>query len=197
MRGVLLAGLDAPTGGQSQSDAHPVLMEVVDMANLPNNFRADFKACRITGSGNGDLSSERARIRLDQMSCIRHDGGAVDVGIKGYVADSTGKAGIRGRLVSKQGQVLGKALLAGIASGMGEAFRRTTVTSSTTALGSVETVDEGKEYQAGIGTGVANALDRLSKYYIDLAEKLFPVIEVDAGQPVDIIIMQGVSLATK
>ena len=30
MRGVLLSGLDAPTGGQAQQNPHPVLIEVMD-----------------------------------------------------------------------------------------------------------------------------------------------------------------------
>ena len=33
-------------------------------------------------------------------------------GVKGYVAGEDGKAGMRGRLVSKQGQILANALLA-------------------------------------------------------------------------------------
>ena len=32
------------------------------------------------------------------------------------------------------------------------------------------------------------------RYYISLAEKVFPVIEVDAGRTVDVVITQGVSL---
>ena len=38
------------------------------------------------------------------------------------LAGEDGKAGMRGRLVSKQGQLLANALLAGVASGIGQAF---------------------------------------------------------------------------
>jgi conjugal transfer pilus assembly protein TraB len=197
MRGVLLAGLDAPTGGQAQQNPHPVIIEVMDMASLPNRFKADYKNCRFTANGAGDLSSERAYIRLDRLSCISEDGGALDIGVKGYIADQTGKAGVRGRLVSKQGQVLANALVAGVASGIGTAFAQSSTTTSTSALGSTQTIKDGEQLQAGIGTGVGNALQQLSKYYISLAEKMFPIIEVDAGQPVDIVITKGVSVARK
>ena len=197
MRGVLLAGLDAPTGGQAQQNPHPVIIEVMDMASLPNKFKADYKNCRFTANGAGDLSSERAYIRLDRLSCISEDGGALDIGIKGYIADQTGKAGVRGRLVSKQGQVLANALVAGVASGIGTAFAQSSMTTSTSALGSTQTIKDGEQLQAGIGVGVGNALQQLSKYYISLAEKMFPIIEVDAGQPVDIVITKGVSVARK
>ncbi|MBK6639102.1 MAG: hypothetical protein IPG34_16485 [Rhodocyclaceae bacterium] len=197
MRGLLLSGLDAPTGGQADQNPHPVIIEVIDMASLPNKFKADYKSCRITGNGAGDLSSERAYIRLDRMSCIDNNGGAIDIAVKGFVADSTGKAGIRGRLVSKQGQVLGNALLAGIASGMGQAFQQTAMTTATSPLGSTQTVDSGKEIQAGIGSGIGNAMNQLASYYIKMAEKLYPVIETDAGQAIDVVITQGISIARK
>ena len=58
-------------------------------------------------------------------------------------------------------------------------------------------MDSGKQIQAGIGSGVGKALDRLSQYYITLAEKMFPIIEIDAGQPVDIVITKGVAVARK
>jgi conjugal transfer pilus assembly protein TraB len=57
-------------------------------------------------------------------------------------------------------------------------------------------VDPGKQFQAGVGTGVGKALDRLSQYYITLAEKMFPIIEVDAGRTVDVVFTKGFSLDT-
>jgi len=197
MRGVLLSGLDAPTGGQAQQNPHPVVIEVLDMASLPNKFKADYKNCRFTANGAGDLSSERAYIRLDRLSCISEDGGALDVSVKGYIADQTGKAGVRGRLISKQGQVLANALLAGVASGIGTAFSQGAMTTSISPLGSTQSVKDGEELKAGIGQGVGNALTQLSKYYIQLADKMFPIIEIDAGQPVDIVITKGIAVARK
>lgn len=197
MRGVLLSGLDAPTGGQAQQNPHPVVIEVLDMASLPNKFKADYKNCRFTANGAGDLASERAYIRLDRLSCISEDGGAVDVSVKGYIADQTGKAGIRGRLVSKQGQILANALVAGVASGIGTAFSQGAMTTSVSPLGATQNVKDGQQLQAGIGQGVGSALNQLSRYYIQLAEKMFPIIEIDAGQPVDIVITRGISVARK
>ena len=41
---------------------------------------------------------------------------------------------------------------------------------------------------------MGKALDRLSQYYISLAEKTFPVIEVQGGRTVDVVVTQGVYL---
>ena len=193
-RAALLGGLDAPTGGQAQSNPHPVLMRVQDNAFLPNRYRFRIRECFALGASYGDISAERAYIRLETLSCVRQDGKAIDAPVKGYVVGEDGKAGMRGRLVSKQGQVLANALLAGIGAGIGQAFQQSATTVSTSPLGSVGTIDPGKQLQAGLGTGVGKALDRLSQYYITLAEKMFPIIEIDAGRTVEVVFTKGFSL---
>ncbi len=194
MRVVLLAGLDAPTGGQAQNNPHPILMRVLDPAQLPNRYLADMKDCVVTANGYGDLSSERAYVRTDRMSCIDLKGGAVDVSVKGYVAGEDGKAGMRGRLVTKQGQVLANAFLAGIGSGIGDAFSQSLTTTSVSPLGATSTVNTGEIAQYGLAKGVGNAMDTLAKYYIKLAEQLFPIIEVDGGRVVDVVLTRGASV---
>jgi conjugal transfer pilus assembly protein TraB len=194
MRAVLLSGLDAPTGGQAQNNPHPVLLRVLDHAQLPNSFRSDVKDCFILGSGYGDLSSERAYVRTESLACIRDAGDALDIPLKGVLVGPDGKAGVRGRLVSKTGQVLANALIAGLVSGLGTALTSGAIVQSVSPLGATQTVDPDKALQAGIGQGLARGLDRLVQYYISLADKIYPVVEVDAGQVVDVIVTRGVSV---
>lgn len=194
VRVALLGGLDAPTGGQAQNNPHPILMRAQDNAFLPNRYRFEVKECFLLASAYGDISSERAIARLENISCVRNDGTAVDVNVKGYVVGEDGKAGMRGRLISKQGQVLANALLAGIGSGIGQAFQAGATTQSISALGSTSTANTSQQIQNGVGAGVGKALDRLSQYYIGLAEKLFPIIEVDAGRTVEVVFTRGFSL---
>ena len=194
MRAVLLSGLDAPTGGQAQNNPHPVLLRVLDHAQLPNSFRSDVKDCFILGSGYGDLSSERAYVRTESLACIRAAGDALDIPLKGVLVGPDGKAGVRGRLVSKTGQVLANALIAGLVSGLGTALTSGAIVQSVSPLGATQTVDPSKALQAGIGQGLARGLDSLVRYYISLADKIYPVVEVDAGQVVDVIVTRGVSV---
>lgn len=194
-RATLLMGMDAPTGGQSQNNAQPVLLHVIDNATLPNHFRYQAKDCFIIGSGFGDLSSERAYIRTETLSCVLKDGTALEVPLKGHVAGEDGKVGLRGRLVSKQGQVLANALLSSVVAGIGQVFQQSAATQSVSPLGSINSVTPGKAFEAGAGAGVGNAMNRLAQYYIQTAEKMFPVIEIDAGRMVEVIITKGMTLA--
>jgi conjugal transfer pilus assembly protein TraB len=197
VRASLLNGLDAPTGGMSQQNPHPVLLRLEDNAQLPNAVRANLKGCVVTGNGHGDMSSVRAIIRLDRLSCVDDTGGAIDVAVKGYVAGEDGKTGLRGRMVTKTGQVLANAITVGLLGGFGEALRQGAV-STNTGLGTgvqTQTINNSLEY--GIGTGVGKAMDRVAQYYIKLADKLFPIVEIDGGRVVDIVLTRGVSIERK
>lgn len=194
VRAVVLGGIDAPTGGQAQSNPQPVLLRLTNNAILPNRYRSQVKECFVVGAGFGDISSERAYIRTESLSCVLKNGRAIDLPVKGYIADESGKAGMKGRLVTKQGQILANALVAGLASGFGSILQARSTTTSVSALGATQTTTPGQEINAGLGAGVGKALDRLSQYYITLADKIFPVIEVDAGRTVDVVFTKGVVL---
>jgi conjugal transfer pilus assembly protein TraB len=193
-RGTLLGGLDAPTGGQSQSNPHPVLIRLSDNSVLPNRFRGEYRDCFVIAAGYGDISSERAYLRTENLSCVRADGATLEVRIQGSVYGEDGKVGMRGRLVTKQGQMLANALLAGVVSGIGSGLATSSTSYSTSALGTIATASGADAYKAGLGTGVGKALDRLAQYYIKLAENTFPVIEVDAGREIDVVITKGVRI---
>ena len=193
-KGQLLGGLDAPTGGQAQSNPHPVLIRLSDNSVLPNRYRAEYRECFVIAAGYGDISSERAYLRTELLSCVRPNGDPLEVKIQGSVFGEDGKVGMRGRLVTKQGQMLANALLAGVVSGIGQGFSQANTTYSTSPLGSVATASGSDAYRAGIGSGVGKALDRLAQYYIKLAEQTFPIIEIDAGREIDVVLTKGVRI---
>ncbi|WP_038213946.1 TrbI/VirB10 family protein [Xenophilus azovorans] len=194
-RGILLGGLDAPTGGQSQSNPHPVLIRLSDNSVLPNQFRGEYRECFVVAAGYGDISSERAYLRTESLSCVRGDGATLEVRIQGSVYGEDGKVGMRGRLVTKQGQMLANALLAGVVSGIGQGLSTANTSYSSSPLGTIASTDSNADaYRAGLGQGVGKALDRLAQYYIRLAENTFPVIEVDAGRQIDVVITRGVRI---
>lgn len=195
-RAVLLGGLAAPTGGQAQSNPVPVLLRMADLSVLPNGYRAHVKDCLVIGEGYGEHSAERAYIRATLLSCVMHDGQVLEVPIKGSVFGEDGMNGMMGKLITKQGAILGNALLSGIAAGIGQGVAQAGQVTTTTALGNVSSsgTDTSSILRQGFGTGVGKALDRLAQYYINLAERTFPVIEVLPGRIVDIVIQQGVPL---
>lgn len=194
---VLLTGIDAPTGKKLADTPYPVLARVQMDTILPNYFRADMQDCFIIANGNGDLSSERAYLRAVTLTCIRSDGGVVELSLAAFVVGEDGKLGLRGRVVSKQGQVIARALLAGVASGFSTAFQKAAIpVLATTGSSAVQYQSQftGEGLQNAGVTGVGKALDRVAQFYTDMAENLFPVIEVDAERHADFILTKGLAL---
>jgi conjugal transfer pilus assembly protein TraB len=48
--------------------------------------------------------------------------------------------------------------------------------------------------EGGTLKGAGYAMDRLAHYYMDLAENLFPVIEVDATRKIEFVVQRGTAL---
>lgn len=190
VRVAMLNGVDAPTGGQAQSNPLPMAFQVLDVANLANKYRLDIRDCRFIAAAWGDLSSERTFGRTETLTCIIN-GETVEMPVKGTVIGEDGKAGLRGRLVTKQGQLLANALFAGALSGIGKAFQASATTTTAGAGGVTQTIDPGQVGQAAIGGGVGSAANTLANYYLKAADKLFPVIETDGGRVVEILITKG------
>ena len=195
-RARLLNGVEAPSGGQANGNPVPMLLEIKDPAFLPNRYRSDIKRCMVTANATGDLSSERVLVRLDRLSCITQSHGAIDVKVTGYVTGEDGKTGLKARVVTRSGQAIANALLVGTLSGLGEAVSLAAQDSSTNFAGTV-TNSVNNPWRAGLGEGMQDALDRVADYYLKLADKIFPVLEVDAGRDVDIVITQSASIATE
>ena len=197
LRGVLLSGLDAPTGRHARRDPYPALVRLKHEAILPNRFRADVRECFITVAGYGELSSERALLRTEVIACVRHDGGVIEVPVDGYAVGEDGKVGLRGRLVSKQGQVIARAMQVSFLQGISDVFNKQSVTTITTTRDRTvpyQDVLSSEAAQAAAITGTGKALDRLAQYYLDMAEHIFPVIEIDAGRAIEVILNRGASL---
>lgn len=188
---VLLGGVDAPTGGQAANMALPVVMRVKSFFKLPNYYQANLKECYITGNAYGDLSSERAFIRTGKMSCVLKNGTVLEVDVKGHLNGEDGSFGMRGKLVEKQGQLLAKSFFAGLFSGLGNSIAQQNQTVSTTALGTVTTIDPNKAAQSGLATGASTAMNKIADFYLNQAQTIFPVIEISAGRVGEVYLMEG------
>ena len=193
-RAVLLSGVDAPTGGLARTNPHPVLLRVMELAQLPNHYRSRVKECFVTAAAYGDLSAERAYMRLEKLSCVMKTGEVLDLALKGYVTGEDGKNGFRGKVVSKQGQLIARALFAGIASGLGSSIAQSYAQVATSPLGTVQTVDPADIAKTGVATGVSNALEKVADFYIERANELYPIIEVDSARIGEIVLTDAVTL---
>lgn len=199
VKGVLLSGLYAPTGVNARKDPFPVILRIQDEAIMPNLKKADLKECFLTLSGYGDLSSERALMRGETLSCIANDNSVIETKFPSYAVGEDGKAGIGGRLITRNGKALRNAMLSGFFSGMSDAFETTKVQKLDISGSSSDTYENAmssENLNNGLFNGASDALGKLADYYMSMAEQTFPVIEIDAGREITVTLTQGTDLTT-
>ena len=198
---VVLAGVDASAGIASQGDPRPVLLRLIGPAWTAAAdgaaLRVDVTGCTVTGAAHGDLSSEKVYARLRTLTCAGPEPGSViETEVAGFIAGS-GKTGVRGPVVSREGALVQKAFLAGLVSGAGQgtaqAFQPQAVATGagTAALANTGLADIGR---AGLGAGAASAGQRVADYLIRRAEQYQPVIQLRSGTRVSVVFLEGARL---
>ena len=198
---VVLSGVDASAGVSSQGDPRPVLFRITGPAwTAAENgaaMQVDVAGCTVTGAAYGDLSSEKIYARLRTMTCAGPGFGTViETDVAGFVAGS-GKVGVRGPVVSREGALVEKAFLRrhGLGAGPGRvagvssrrrwrpaAARRSPMPGSATSAA------------PGSGSGAASAGQKVADYMIRRAEQYQPVIQLGAGTRVTLVFLEGTRL---
>lgn len=194
VRAQLASGVIAATGGKGANEPVPALLRVTGLTQLPNFHKADFKNCFLLAETKGNLATETVNFRLKTLTCKKSDGSTLEREVEGYVAGENGMEGMSGRVVSKQGAIIARAFLAEFASGIGDVFEAQGTTTSITGAGVIESINPSLALQTGIASGVSEAFSRLSDFYMDLAEQMVPVIEINAGRNVDVVFIKSVNM---
>ncbi|EPR7483864.1 TPA: TraB/VirB10 family protein [Vibrio parahaemolyticus] len=198
LSGVLITGMDVPTGNSVMRDPFPSILRIKEEALLPNNFTADIRECVIVASAVGDLASRRAYLRAEAISCVTEEGKAVEANLSAFAVGPDGRNGIPGRLVSKNGEAAMKSAWAGFLGGLADLAGTSSLSISDNETGAFGVFQSAEAMQTLAGSaalqGAGDAMERLADYYIEIAEQMKPYIEVNPGQSIDFIIQRGSSL---
>ncbi|MCF8707788.1 TraB/VirB10 family protein, partial [Rhizorhapis sp. SPR117] len=198
MRARLLTGIDALASRDATSNPEPLIARVQAPAVLPNDVKANLAGCFVIGNATGSLAKERVEVQLVSLSCVDFDErSVVDQSIKGFFVDTDGKKGLSGKVVTRAGAALARAFIAGTISGFADAVDNSFGDVSTSALGSVRTLDAGDAAKSGIAGGLSKSSDKLTDFYLDLARQAGPIVEVGAAKDVVVVIQEGVTLEIK
>lgn len=188
---IMLGSADASAGVNGSANPSPLLFRIVADGTLPNRQKSHLKDCVVTAAVVGDISSERGQIRLERMSCTFPNGEIVEQPVQGTIFGMDGKNGVRGNPVWREGALLGRAAVAGTLSGIGSGIAQTYTTNSISPLGTTQTVTNSDIFKYGAAQGASNAMSKLADYNIRRAEQYHPVIQLSAGQSVDVVFLKG------
>lgn len=190
VKAILLSGLEAATSVTGQANPQPVVLRILNNGRLPNHYKTRLKGCILIGAGIGDISSERAFMRLEYLSCVNSKQEVIDFPVYGSVIGPDGRNGVRGRLIWRDKKLLKQSFTAGALAGLGQGLNQSDVTTSVSPLGVTQALNGSQLFKHGVISGASGALDRIAQHYLKKADQLQPVIEVNAGTVVDVIFLK-------
>lgn len=199
IKAVTLNGAVGATGMNSKKDPFPIIARIQSEAVLPNGRHVDISECFASVSGYGELSSERMMLRGERLSCMAANDNYIDVSLPAFVNGEDGMAGLHGVLVLRSGALIARTTAAGFLSGLGEAFDTSQVPTLQTGTSVGNKVPYQQNFsdgalQHGAASGMSKSFERISEYYMGLADQMFPVIEIEPGRQVDIFLTAGIKL---
>ncbi|MFW5758704.1 MAG: TrbI/VirB10 family protein [Bacteroidota bacterium] len=89
---------------------------------------------------------------------------------------------------------LARSLSASFIQGVAQGFKTSQQTIVTTDSGTVSSnpVDDfGEGLTTGVSAGASSAAEKLSDFYLELAEEIFPIIEIGAARNMTVVFTQG------
>lgn len=194
-RATLVAGADVPTLQKGTDLTRVVWLSTTGDMLIANGHTANIKECIIQANATGNFATSSADIRLAKISCsaLDNDGKYYKLvsNVKGWVNGETGKQGLKGRLVTKEGELIEKAIPLAILEGAIKALENSTKNTSTIysypGATSTTTTDNIKDsFTEGTTKTASTTLDKFSDYYLMILEQLNPTIELKAGREVSI-----------
>lgn len=198
--GHLLGGIAVSTGlNTPDENATPVAIKLVgrvdahsrQTTNLSPLNEMDLGNCRIMGSSYGDLSSERAIVRLEKMVC-EQDGVYITSKIAGQIFGPDGLNGVKGTVIATASKLVKNAVIGGLISGISSAAKGQDV-ATISGTGLVQTTKKGAKDLLGQGAwqGASNSGDKIADYYLRQAEAMSPILTVPSGVRVNAQITKG------
>ena len=197
VKGILLGGIAVSTSIGSASEPVPVVIRITERGSLPKNFNIDLTHCKIMGSSYGDLSSERAIVRAEVLSCTDPISELIyTTKIAGLIHGDDGMNGIKGKVIQTSGKHLKNAIVGSMISGFaGSAKGQDQMIITSFGAGATKKKGMGDMLQEGAFAGASNAAEKIADYYIKQAESMSPVLLVSGGTKVDIVFTKGVYLS--
>jgi len=197
-RAVVMMGVVVGTGAKASSSPEPIMVRLTDSGIFSKGNRiGQVKDATLIGECTGNISSERAKCRMNTMSFVNRHGEVVERNIEAWIVGEDGAYGAQGLVVDKSGEQIRMAALNGLLGGMAGFFQNQaskSVYPVSPFTGPSHALSAKDSLKSGIANGASNALEEIAKYGIARAEQMSPVIIFSAGREVDVLFKTGVQL---
>jgi conjugal transfer pilus assembly protein TraB len=197
-RAVLLTGVVVGTGTNTQSNPEPVMLRLTDASIFSKGKRTEqIKEAILIGDCSGDLSSERAKCRLQTLSLENFKGEIVERPIQGWIVGEDGRNGIKGMVVDKSSDMLRMAMLNGVLGGMSNFLQNQStkgIFPISPESGQQKAMSGMSQLKGGAASGASDAFSKMADFVMDRFNSMSPQIVIASGRLVDVVFQNGVDL---
>jgi len=152
------------------------------------------EGCLMLGKAQADLASSRVIVQLDTLSCVFPDGATFERPLKGYATGADGTLGLVGRLETRDAAYIARAFLTSLMSGAADAFALAKRTVVVTPFGGTQSTVTGNVGEMAGYSALGHAADQLSRFYLQQAERLMPVLWAPSGVSARLVLQEGLRL---
>lgn len=175
----------------------PITIAIKGKVLGANNYSFDLKNCEASFAGAAERSTERVHLMGRKLICnfpngLRAVADLNDLGV--VVTDPSGKEGVLGKMVSKEGHMLSLAFLSEFVKSVGSVYQGTNF--ATPVYGQTPTVNGQVISQAG-GMALSSSASRFTEYMLSLAQDSRPYIEIQGGIPVAVKFTEEIEFEVK
>lgn len=197
-RAVLLSGVVVGTGTESQSNPEPITLRLTDAGIFSKGGRIEqIKEAILIGSCEGDLSSERAKCRLQTLSLENNKGEIIERQIEGWIFGEDGRNGIKGFVVDKSSDLMRMAVINGVLGGA-SSFLQSQSTKGIFPIspltGQQNALSSASQLKSGAASGAGNAFSKLADFGIKRFDAMSPQIVIASERKVNVLFKKGVDL---
>jgi conjugal transfer pilus assembly protein TraB len=197
-RAVLMTGVVVGTGSNSQSNPEPVMMRLTDSGIFSKGKRTEqIKEAILIGDCSGDLSSERAKCRLQTLSIENNRGEIIERSIQGWIVGEDGRNGVKGMVVDKSSDLLRMAMLNGVLGGMSNFLQNQStkgIFPISPTSGQQHAMSGMSQLKGGAASGASDAFSKMADFVMDRFNSMSPQIVISSGREVDVVFQHGVDL---
>jgi len=194
MRGKIIHSFLAPViVGRGGAKPAPVLIKLEGFARLPNGKTINLNGCTVLAKAQGTWAEERAKLETAKIVCVLEDGKVIEQKFTGYVVSGIDNIeGVKGKFMEVNSKQVATYFATVGLGGFFAALQNAQVERRESAFGTYTTIKDELLYSTY--GAFAETFREFSRFYLERARQIVPVVFVDAGKPVFITVINGFSL---
>lgn len=200
VKGVIVQGVSQPVGVGKPADPEVALIRITSAGKLPKKLRVALKGSNLICSTESILSNRRVRVRGETLSKHEKSGDFTVTDVCAVVSGPGGKSGVPARVISYGGVQAG---YAAVSSAMGAATSTLETVLNNQTIEKLSQIGPDKailnsDVFTNIGLrGTNGGFEKLTDYYVKMADLYNPVLEIDMGTEVSILFTTAVTIGEK